>query len=196
MKTKDKIREVAFDIFSTEGFSGTSIRQIAKTVGIRESAIYNHFNSKEDIISEIIMEYKIRIESRNLLTDQLLEKLSNPKDFLYSYVMELIKIWDTEEEKKMLRLLLIEQFRNKSNQDLTLSDLIDREKSVWLIIFQEMMKLKVIKDYNRDRLSDEFLFPLFLIRIEYISKNKKTDIQFVKKLCKFHIEYFWNSIKR
>ena len=46
----DKIKLVALDLFSRYGFAGSSVRHIAKEVGIRESAIYNHFSSKDAIL--------------------------------------------------------------------------------------------------------------------------------------------------
>ena len=45
MKTKDKILIEALSLFSVSGFSGVSVRDIAKAVGIRESAIYKHYKN-------------------------------------------------------------------------------------------------------------------------------------------------------
>ncbi|MFN3007928.1 TetR/AcrR family transcriptional regulator [Mycolicibacterium wolinskyi] len=48
--TRDKIRSVALDLFSTHGYDQTSIRQIAEQLGITKAAIYYHFSAKEDIV--------------------------------------------------------------------------------------------------------------------------------------------------
>ena len=48
--TKQKILQVSTTLFSELGYKGTSVRKIAKNVGIRESAIYNHYKNKEEII--------------------------------------------------------------------------------------------------------------------------------------------------
>ena len=37
--TKDKILEVAIDLFSKQGYHGVSIRNITKEVGIKESSL-------------------------------------------------------------------------------------------------------------------------------------------------------------
>ena len=58
--TKQHILSVSLDLFSKNGFAGTSIRQIAKAVGIRESGIYNHFSSKGQIFREISETLKAR----------------------------------------------------------------------------------------------------------------------------------------
>ena len=58
--TKEKIFDVSIDLFSQNGYDGVSIRQIAqiaKEVGIKESSIYNHYQSKESILESILSYY-------------------------------------------------------------------------------------------------------------------------------------------
>jgi AcrR family transcriptional regulator len=51
--TKDKIFDVAIDLFYEHGFHGVSVRKIAYGAGIKESSIYNHYENKEDILNRI-----------------------------------------------------------------------------------------------------------------------------------------------
>lgn len=51
--TKEKIFDVAVDLFSKHGYHGVSVRKIAAGAGIKESSIYNHFKNKEEILSYI-----------------------------------------------------------------------------------------------------------------------------------------------
>ncbi len=52
--TKARILEVSRDLFFSKGFHETSIREIAKAVGISSGAIYKHFDNKENILYEIV----------------------------------------------------------------------------------------------------------------------------------------------
>ena len=61
MSTREKIIEVSLELFAKRGFSGVSVRDIAKEVGVRESALYKHFKNKQDILDQIILEMKDRI---------------------------------------------------------------------------------------------------------------------------------------
>src|SRR6266487_1126441 len=45
-QTRDAILDTALELFAAQGFAGTSLRQIAHAIGISESAIYAHFESK------------------------------------------------------------------------------------------------------------------------------------------------------
>lgn len=56
--TREKILYAAISLFAKNGYSSTSIRNIAKEVGIKASSIYNHFPSKEAIMDSIIDLYK------------------------------------------------------------------------------------------------------------------------------------------
>ena len=54
MTTKEKILDTALELFSQRGYNGVSVRDIARAVGIRESSIYNHFESKKAIFDGIV----------------------------------------------------------------------------------------------------------------------------------------------
>ena len=54
MKTKEKILFEALELFSNNGFEAVSMRDIGAKVGIRESSIYKHYSSKQDILDAIV----------------------------------------------------------------------------------------------------------------------------------------------
>jgi AcrR family transcriptional regulator len=49
MDTKDKILQESLKLFSSKGYSGTSMNEIAETVGIKKPSLYFHFKSKTEI---------------------------------------------------------------------------------------------------------------------------------------------------
>ena len=51
--TKKKIFDSAITLFSQRGYENVSISDIADTAGIRQSAVYNHFTSKQEILDTI-----------------------------------------------------------------------------------------------------------------------------------------------
>jgi AcrR family transcriptional regulator len=48
--TREKILDVALDLFTDQGFDSTSMREIAERLHITKPSIYYHFASKEDIL--------------------------------------------------------------------------------------------------------------------------------------------------
>lgn len=53
--TRERILDVALDLFTDQGFDGTSMREIAERLHISKPAIYYHFASKEEILMALHM---------------------------------------------------------------------------------------------------------------------------------------------
>ena len=51
--TKKSIFDNSIKLFTQKGYENVSINDIADAVGIRQSAVYNHFNSKQEILDTI-----------------------------------------------------------------------------------------------------------------------------------------------
>jgi len=51
--TKKNIFDNAIKLFTQKGYENVSINDIADSVGIRQSAVYNHFKSKQEILDTI-----------------------------------------------------------------------------------------------------------------------------------------------
>lgn len=50
------IMDTALELFAENGFHATSISQIARKAGISKGLTYNYFNSKKEILDEIILQ--------------------------------------------------------------------------------------------------------------------------------------------
>jgi len=53
--TRERILDVALDLFTEQGYDKTSLRQIAEPLGFTQAAIYYHFAAKEDILVALHM---------------------------------------------------------------------------------------------------------------------------------------------
>lgn len=52
--TRERILEAAAILFATRGYAGTSTRDIAREVGIRQPSLFHHFENKQAIIAELL----------------------------------------------------------------------------------------------------------------------------------------------
>ena len=53
MSTKDKIMDIAEEMFLVHGFDGVSVRDITKAAGANVASVNYHFNSKRDLYREV-----------------------------------------------------------------------------------------------------------------------------------------------
>ncbi len=53
--TRDRILDVALELFTEQGFDATSLRQIAERLDVTKAALYYHFESKDDILMALHM---------------------------------------------------------------------------------------------------------------------------------------------
>lgn len=60
--TKQKIFDTAAVLFAERGYHDVSMRDIAKSIGIRTGSIYNHYHSKEEILDALLDRYLDRME--------------------------------------------------------------------------------------------------------------------------------------
>ena len=52
---REEILDAAAELFSVQGYTATSTRAIAESVGIRQASLYYHFSSKEQILAELLV---------------------------------------------------------------------------------------------------------------------------------------------
>jgi AcrR family transcriptional regulator len=53
--TRERILDVALDLFIEKGFDRTSLREISERLGVTKAALYYHFASKDDILMALHM---------------------------------------------------------------------------------------------------------------------------------------------
>lgn len=57
LTTKDRIIESAVELFNQKGFSGTSVREIAKTANVNVAHISYYFNGKGGLMEHLVSRF-------------------------------------------------------------------------------------------------------------------------------------------
>ncbi|WP_425447959.1 TetR/AcrR family transcriptional regulator [Dethiothermospora halolimnae] len=193
--TKQRILDVSLKLFSQNGYSATSVREIARNVGVRESAIYNHFRGKDDIIETLFNIYgwgKAQRYIDKLKDDNKL--LDDPKNYFKSIILDgILDIVCNEEGNKFKKVVMMEMFCTDTARNIVNKELFSKAREYLSEIFNEMMSAGVIKRCNPFTLSNQFLAPLMFINLEYLL-NEKKGVNYFKKEIEAHIDFFWQTV--
>jgi AcrR family transcriptional regulator len=58
VSTAEQIRTMACDLFCRDGYKGVGMRSLAAAVGIHAGSLYNHIDSKQALLNELISDYE------------------------------------------------------------------------------------------------------------------------------------------
>jgi AcrR family transcriptional regulator len=61
MQTRERILEVALELFTAKGYDATSMREIAERLNITKPALYYHFDSKEEIVRTLLVDIENQV---------------------------------------------------------------------------------------------------------------------------------------
>lgn len=199
---KQKIFDISIGLFSRFGYNGVSIRQIASKVGIKESSIYNHYNSKEEIMDSILNYYIERMLAQGIPLDDASANLDVGFDHFYQMGLNAFAMQLKDEKmSKITRIILIESYHNERINDFLKKSILEDAIKGWIALFELMKSKKLIReDADSLQLAESFYkYGLFLLYEHYIINFPEDDEIFVERLCeksKNHIELLFESVRR
>ena len=59
--TKAKIRKAALRLFAERGYNAVSMRDLAEAVGMRQGGLYNHFEGKQALLSDLMETHMVAL---------------------------------------------------------------------------------------------------------------------------------------
>ena len=199
--TKEKIFDVSIDLFSQDGYDGVSIRQIAKEVGIKESSIYNHYQSKESILESILSYYINEMLKEEAPIMQSEKNLKMDFDQFYKEGSDrFISKLSEEKMMKITRIFLVESYHNEKIKNFVKEAIIGYAINGWEDLFELMKEKKFIKmDADIKQLAESFYYyGLFLLYEHFIINYPEDDEEFLKdfeRRTTNHMKILFNSVK-
>lgn len=84
--TRDRVLQVAQELFTTKGFANASIGELCREAGVSPPTVYYHFGSKDGLF-EAVVEEVLSLEDFHGLLHQAVEASSSPRARLRAYVL-------------------------------------------------------------------------------------------------------------
>ncbi len=191
--TKQKIFDVSVELFSKKGFSGVSVREIARNVGIKESSLYNHFQNKDDILAQIFDYFQTEMEKTSLSEEYLTEKISNmpATEFWEKGLTNFQQTTLKPEIQKISKIVLLEMFNDQRARDIAIKEFFTRQQKITETIFNLMQEKNLIKKgLDTKLLAQEYSYGMLGMQFEYnILNNWNLDTLNIRKKMLNHITF-------
>ena len=199
-ETKEQIIETALELFSQNGFLGTSMSDIASQLKITKGALYKHYESKQQILEQIIermakldLERAKKYEMPETEQKKFAEAYIHiPTEKIRKYSIAQFRHWTEENfSAKFRKMLTLEQFRSKEMSDLYQNYLGTGPLEYMTKIFKKMTKSKP----KARQLALEFYGPIFILYSVYdgAAENAKKSV-FVQ--LENHIKNFIERLEK
>ncbi len=182
--TKEKILDAALVSFAENGYKGTNLRNLAAALGLSKSALYRHFDSKEDIWNAVIDKMEAYYTDIFGSADNLPPA---PKSFdeLSAMIMRMLDF--TLHDKKVIlirRILLTEQFRDERARYFATLHFLDGTKAIYAKIFAEMMDNGILKQDDPDILAFSFTAPITAL-VHYCDREPDKEAEILQQIEAF-----------
>lgn len=199
LTTKEKILETAIDLFAERGFNDVSIREITRAVGIKESSLYNHFTSKQQILDEIFEFLSEQFESRSIPEEEAVSLIQNmnPKEFMEMCMMNFKLYFGNPKLMKIWRIISIERFRNEHANDFFIRNLVEAPLIYQSAVFEAMIKKGLIKKEDPKVLARAFYSFILFIYLRYFEGNHQgnpVEDAEVQEMVKAHMDFLTRAI--
>ncbi len=199
-ETKQKILDAALDLFSQNGFSAVSIRDICKVVDIKESSVYYHFKNKQAILDELLQHFESIAASFMSQLDQALtitQKTVEGNIFEQTCDCFFEKYLLDEYCNKIMRLLSIERFSSDEIQEIYDYWIFDKPLNFQAKAFSLLMSRGVIKTADSKYLAIKFYAPIFLFTQRWLFCGTLTDEhkQVFRRNAYEHINNFFKEMQ-
>lgn len=198
MSKREAILTAAIDLFSQAGYTAVSIRDITAAVGIKESSLYNHFSSKEQLLTCILellrREFQAVLPSPESLAALL--PRTEPGQFLRNGFERYKAHMNSPRLSQLWRILSMEQYRNPLAREILLRDMVEHTLQFLEAVFAHYVAAGQIRPLEPRILAAEYQYPVFAMLTEYnllVAAGEKTDD--VERRMDEHIDFFLAAIK-
>lgn len=192
--TREQIKNAALLLFVKDGYEGARLVDIAKAVNIKTPSIYFHFDSKEQLFTELFDDMLSKKLSNIKMLHQKLQEFSTVKDKLFCLYNDFAhRGYEDSEEMFWKRSALFPPsfHREKINRDL----IIYQEKFV-----DELLKPLILEGIRTDELKELDVnqgVVVFLSMIQgMFSEFHYSKPEIYREKINLLWDYFWNSIKK
>ncbi|MDO4473018.1 MAG: TetR/AcrR family transcriptional regulator [Bacillota bacterium] len=195
MTTKERIADEALTLFAAKGFRGTTVKDIADAVGIKDASLYKHFKSKKEILNTIVEEAYVHMGN---MSDSLgipsgdgsLEDAAEffrgiNRETIIALGKEVFKFYLTDGYmSRFWKLANLEQYNNRDFYELYRRLFTEEGIEYQKNLFAEMIRMGAFREGDPEVMAYNFYSPIFLLLHRYAGSEGELDeaLEIIEKM--------------
>jgi AcrR family transcriptional regulator len=161
-RTRQAILDAALDLFAEKGYFGTSLRDVAAAVGVRESALYNYFRNKEALFDALITAHQD--EKRERLAPLEEGAPADAPALLEQYALATLDGFTDPREQKFFRILMSDGIRLAREGRINLHERMGAGRERLHDVLRRLIRQSVLRAGDIHVLAFAFVGPLMMWR--------------------------------
>ena len=197
VETRKHILEASAELFARSGYHAVSMQGIAKKVGIRESSIYNHFKSKENILETLFQIFKERAPGCRPSQEELdrMILVMQPEE-----IFKAILIYFGQHADGLLENIAMvitnEKFRNPLAAETYYQCVVQEPSDYFEILINKLIQKGMLKAVDARVFAEQYNYVSIALTKEYfMAKNGLADEMSVLKYMVKTLNFFCGLMK-
>jgi AcrR family transcriptional regulator len=187
-RTRQAILDAALDLFADRGYFGTSLRDVASAVGVRESALYNYFKSKEGLFEALLTAHQ----------DGKLERLAPLEEAgaedgaaqLERFAVATLDAFADLREQKFFRILMSDGIRLARDGRINLQERMGAGRERLHEVLRRLIRHGVLRDTDVNVLGLSFIGPLLMWRQLHAADADLPAAPERRRFARQHVDQF------
>lgn len=189
---RQEILDAALDLFAQRGFHGSSVRQIARAVGVNEATLYHYYPSKAAILDAII---DLFIEAGHPADEVPPDPGLSLGVLLRRFAAVVLERSRSPREQKLVRLMMIEGPRLAVAGRYPFLRLMEESMARVSALFEFLMEHRKMRRLDTRLAGIEFLAPIWLYSQHQHGLGGSTQEPIdPETFVKMHVELFVRAV--
>jgi AcrR family transcriptional regulator len=190
-RTRQAILDAALGLFADKGYFGTSLRDVAGAVGVRESALYNYFPSKEALFEALLTADSA---SKSEQVAALLEApIGDGRGLLERLAGSSLERFIEPRQYQLFRILMSDGIRLARDGRINLLERLGSNRKALQALMQRLIDAGVLRDQDVEVLVTQFFGPLLMWRQMHTVDALAPGLQDREAFVRAHVDNFLNG---
>lgn len=185
MTTKERIVEEALTLFAQNGYKGTSVKNIADAVGIKDSSIYKHYKSKREIVDAIVTQMRDKMYHMSvdfgLPTDERMEEAAKQYGSMTLEELQTISrnvfLFYLQDDfmSRFWRFATMEQYQDGEIYEIYRSLFFEQSIAFQKELFSDMIRQGSFIEADPEVMALNFYTPIFFLLCRNAGRQDEVD---------------------